>query len=84
MNLRLPPFALIVISILQAQAPARPEFEVASVKPNASGNPGFAVRAMPAGFKATNVADKTGLTGVYDTNVIRSRSRHAITRRAAR
>jgi uncharacterized protein (TIGR03435 family) len=58
MNLRLPLFAVVIVSLLQAQAPARPEFEVASLKPNPSGNPGFAVRAMPAGIKATNISLK--------------------------
>src|SRR5215469_6882524 len=58
MNLRLPLFAVAFVSLLQAQAPARPEFEVASLKPNASGNAGFAVRAMPAGIKATNISLK--------------------------
>src|SRR5215472_10079073 len=52
------PLAVAIASVLQAQAPARPEFEVASLKPNPSGNPGFAVRAMPAGIKATNISLK--------------------------
>lgn len=58
MNLRLPLFAVAIVSVLQSQESARPEFEVASLKPNASGNPGFAVRAMPAGIKATNISLK--------------------------
>ncbi len=43
MNLRLPLFAIAIVTLLQAQQPARPEFEVASLKPNASGNPGFTI-----------------------------------------
>jgi uncharacterized protein (TIGR03435 family) len=58
MNLRLPLFAAVIVTLLQGQSPARPEFEVASLKPNASGNPGFAVRAMPAGITATNISLK--------------------------
>jgi uncharacterized protein (TIGR03435 family) len=58
MNLRLPLFAVTIVGVLLGQQPARPEFEVASLKPNASGNPGFAVRAMPAGINATNISLK--------------------------
>jgi uncharacterized protein (TIGR03435 family) len=58
MNLRLPLFAVAIVTLLQAQSPARPEFEVASLKPNASGNPGFTIRAMPAGLNATNISVK--------------------------
>lgn len=62
MNLRFPLFAVVILAFLEArllaQAPARAEFEVASLKPNASGNPGFAVRAMPAGITATNISLK--------------------------
>jgi uncharacterized protein (TIGR03435 family) len=58
MNLRLSLFAVPFLSLLQAQTPVRPEFEVASVKPNPSANPGFAVRAMPAGINATNISLK--------------------------
>lgn len=47
MNLRLPVFAVVFVTLLRAQLSARPEFEVASFKPNASANPGFAIRAIP-------------------------------------
>jgi uncharacterized protein (TIGR03435 family) len=58
MNRHLRLFAVAIVSVLQAQQPTRPEFEVASLKPNPSGNPGFAVRAMPAGINATNISLK--------------------------
>jgi uncharacterized protein (TIGR03435 family) len=43
----------------QAQsAAARPEFEVASLKPNSSGLPGFSIRALPGGLTARNISLK--------------------------
>jgi uncharacterized protein (TIGR03435 family) len=58
MNLRTPLLAVAIVSLLEAQSPTRPEFEVASLKPNPSGNSGFAIRAMPAGLNATNISLK--------------------------
>jgi uncharacterized protein (TIGR03435 family) len=41
---------------LQAQSkPPRPEFEVASLKPNTAGLPGYSVRVLPAGLTARNI-----------------------------
>jgi uncharacterized protein (TIGR03435 family) len=65
MNVRLPLFAAAIVTLLQGQSPARPEFEVASLKPNASGNPGFAVRAMPAGITAINISLKRLIALAY-------------------
>jgi uncharacterized protein (TIGR03435 family) len=65
MNLRLPLFAVAIVGLLQAQSPARPEFAVASLKPNASGNPGFTIRAMPAGLNATNISLKRLIALAY-------------------
>jgi uncharacterized protein (TIGR03435 family) len=65
MNLRLPLYAVAIATLLQAQQPARPEFEVASLKPNASGNSGFAIRAMPAGLNATNISLKRLIAMAY-------------------
>jgi uncharacterized protein (TIGR03435 family) len=43
----------------QAQeVPPRPEFEVASLKLNASGAPGFSIRALPGGLTARNISLK--------------------------
>jgi uncharacterized protein (TIGR03435 family) len=39
-------------------AAARPEFDVASLKPNTSGMPGYAVRVLPAGLTARNITLK--------------------------
>lgn len=39
----------------QAQAPPRAEFEVASLKPNTSGLPGYSVRVLQAGLTARNI-----------------------------
>lgn len=45
-------------AVVQAQSAARPEFEVASLKPNPSGLPGFAILALPGGLTARNVSLK--------------------------
>ncbi|HEX3875714.1 MAG TPA: TIGR03435 family protein [Bryobacteraceae bacterium] len=50
--------ALAFASAASAQPPARPEFEVASVKPNASGGQGFSIQALPAGLQARNISLK--------------------------
>jgi len=46
--------------MVPAQEPtaARPEFEVASLKPNTSGMPGYSVRVLPAGLTARNITLK--------------------------
>jgi uncharacterized protein (TIGR03435 family) len=42
----------------QAQSAVRPEFEVASLKSNASGMTGFSIRALPGGLTARNISLK--------------------------
>ena len=42
----------------EAQTAARPEFEVASLKANSSGMPGFSIRALPGGLTARNISLK--------------------------
>jgi hypothetical protein len=46
------PAVVLFTSTAFGQQPARPEFEVASVKPNLSGAPGFSIQALPAGLRA--------------------------------
>jgi uncharacterized protein (TIGR03435 family) len=43
---------------IQVPSAARPEFEVASLKPNTSGMPGYSVRVLPAGLTARNIVLK--------------------------
>jgi uncharacterized protein (TIGR03435 family) len=43
---------------LAQSPPARPEFEVASLKPNTSGMPGYTVRVLLAGLTARNITLK--------------------------
>jgi uncharacterized protein (TIGR03435 family) len=47
--------AACTAAVCLAQSPARPEFEVASLKPNTSGLPGYSVRVLPAGLTARNI-----------------------------
>jgi uncharacterized protein (TIGR03435 family) len=42
----------------EAQTAARPDFEVASLKENSSGMPGFSIRALPGGLTARNISLK--------------------------
>jgi uncharacterized protein (TIGR03435 family) len=50
----------------QAQsAPARPEFEVASLKSNTSGIPGYSIRALPGGLTARNINLKRLIAVAY-------------------
>jgi uncharacterized protein (TIGR03435 family) len=50
--------ALPVTLAIQAQSATRPEFEVASLKPNSSGLPGYSIRVLPAGLTARNITLK--------------------------
>ena len=43
---------------VQEPPAVRPEFEVASLKPNTSGMPGYSVRVLPAGLTARNITLK--------------------------
>src|ERR1700722_9468870 len=43
---------------IQEPSPARPEFEVASLKPNTSATPGYSIRVLPAGLTARNITLK--------------------------
>src|ERR1700733_3190574 len=43
---------------VRAQSAPRPEFEVASLKPNSSGITGFSIRALPGGLTARNISLK--------------------------
>jgi uncharacterized protein (TIGR03435 family) len=47
--------AACIAAVGFAQSPGRPEFEVASLKPNTSGLPGYSVRVLPAGLTARNI-----------------------------
>ncbi len=51
-------FALLIPSRGPAQSPVRSEFEVASLKANSSGLPGFSLRALPGGLTARNISLK--------------------------
>lgn len=51
------PFTLGIVSAQEPPA-ARPEFEVASLKPNTSGLPGYSVRVLQAGLTARNITLK--------------------------
>ena len=63
MNYRL--YALALATLAFAQEAPRPQFEVASLKPDNSGRPGFGIRALPAGLTATNINLKRLIAMAY-------------------
>jgi len=59
-------FVLVVAAPLFAQAPTRPSFDVASVKPNKTGDVRFTITSLAGGrFLATNASLKMLITTAY-------------------
>jgi uncharacterized protein (TIGR03435 family) len=59
---------LALTGVCYAQSPARPQFEVASVKPNTSSSPGVRIFGAPGNprFAATNITLRMLITFAYD------------------
>jgi len=57
---------VVLLPALPALPQGRPEYEVASLKPNASGRPGFSIQALPGGvLRASNISLKRLIAMAY-------------------